>query len=140
MNLFEMIYGVIHSSFSTVGIICDKNIIAVFKDIKNHPFEIPPGDMIAIVDSENTAITEFISEMKIPAITCGLSNKDTITLSSIDEGSAVITLQRTVECFDNTVAEPQEIPVKFNIGSDQFSLMATVAVFILTGKTGEIIN
>lgn len=109
--------------------------LVIYKDAQ----EIPPNffegqQAVAIVDSCNKDLYGFVNATKLPAITCGLSAKDTITLSSIGQDSAVIDLQRSVTCFDGTVVEPQEIPLQLSTAVDSFALMAAAAVFILTGN------
>lgn len=89
---------------------------------------------IAVVDSCNKDVMRLVGETKLPAITCGLSARDTITLSSISEDSAVINIQRSISCFDGTVIEPQEIPVTLCSSIDSFALMCAAAIFILSGN------
>ncbi len=118
---------------SFTSAICDKAVV-VFSEIQDIDFlPSPPNKTVAVVDSTSKSLMKYVSQTKLPAITCGLSNKDTITLSSIDMDSAVITLQRAVTCFDATVAEPQEIPVRLSGEMDSFTLMAVAAVFIISG-------
>ncbi|MDR2931747.1 MAG: hypothetical protein LBV27_01440 [Oscillospiraceae bacterium] len=114
--------------------------IIIFKD----PVDIdigPAGDhkAVAVVDSCNEKLLPLVASTRLPAITCGLSAKDTLTLSSMRLDSAVINLQRSVTCFDGSVAEPQEIPVSLNtvtMDNDaiSFALMAVASICILSGQ------
>lgn len=90
--------------------------------------------VVAIVDSCNQDVMKLVSETELPAITCGLSARDTITLSSINEDSAVIDLQRSITCFDGKIMEPQEIPISLCSTIDSFALMCVAAIFILSGN------
>jgi len=109
--------------------------IFVFKDCTPLPagFETMSGQ-IAIVDSGNKDAMKLVSGTKMPAVTCGLSPCDTLTLSSLSEDSAVIGLQRCITCFDGTVLEPQEIPVSLCAQVGSFTLLCAAAIFILTGN------
>jgi len=104
------------------------------------PGILPPRHAIAVVNSCDERALASASSTKVPAITCGLSPRDTITLSSIASDSAVINLQRTVGCFDGTTAEPQEIPVKFGTPIDSFHLMALACIFILCADIPKLSN
>ena len=95
---------------------------------------------IVIANSCDYEQIEYISKTKLPAITCGLFAKDTITLSSIERDSAVINLQRSVTCFNGETAEPQEIPVRFERPVDSYLLMAYAAILILTGNADRLID
>ncbi|MCL2035204.1 MAG: hypothetical protein FWG94_10820 [Oscillospiraceae bacterium] len=109
--------------------------IFVFKDCTPIPagFE-TTGGQVAIVDSGNNDAMKLVSSTKMPAVTCGLSPCDTLTLSSLSEDSAVIGLQRCITCFDGAVIEPQEIPVSLCAQVDSFTLLSAAAIFILTGN------
>lgn len=93
---------------------------------------------VVIVDSCDSTQFGYVSSTKLPAITCGLFAKDTITLSSMTADSAVINLQRSIQCFSGEIAEPQEIPVRFISAPDSYLLMAVAAIFILTGNSDRL--
>lgn len=109
--------------------------ILVFKDVVSLPAgfsgELPS---VAVVDSSNKELVELVSLTKLPAITCGLSSRDTLTLTSIKEDSAVLGLQRSLTCFDGMVEDPQEIPLRLDGPMDSFTLMAAASVYLLTGR------
>lgn len=113
--------------------------IIICKDADSLPDEYPEeGDSIAVVDSSNPRTVEGVSTTRLPAITCGLSPRDTLTLSSYDEDSAVLGVQRAITCFDGSVAEPQEIPLRLSGPIDSFTLMAASSVFVMTGNTAHL--
>lgn len=93
---------------------------------------------VAIVDSCDHDQLAGVASTGLPAITCGLFAKDTITLSSMRGDGAVINLQRCITCFNGDVAEPQEIPVHFARPIDNYLLMAVASVFILSGKSDRL--
>lgn len=95
---------------------------------------------IAVVDSGNDRLMRLVSGTGLPAITCGLSPRDTLTLSSIAEDSAVINLQRSVTCFGGAQVEPQEIPVQLTKSIGNFALMALACVCILRGDADRLPN
>ena len=96
------------------------------------------GTAVAIVDSGDEALLEHVSSTRLPAITCGLGSRDTITLSSMAKKSAVIDLRRSVSCLDGSTVEPQEIPLRHKKTNDNFLLMATAAILILCGKVEKL--
>lgn len=117
-------------------LIYSETAIVIFKDAEKLDTKFETNkQVVAIVDSCNKEALKLASETGFPAITCGLSTRDTITLSSINEDSAVINLQREITCFDGNVTEPQEIPVSLYSPIDSFALMCVAAIFILSGNT-----
>lgn len=113
--------------------------VIIYKDGNCAPGCIPAGlNAVAVVDSGNPSLMELVSATKLPAITCGLSPRDTLTLTSFGEDSAVLGLQRSVTCFDGAVAEPQEIPLKLGGPIDSYTLMASSSVFILSGNIARL--
>jgi hypothetical protein len=92
---------------------------------------------VVIVDSCDQAQLAYVSKAGLPAITCGLYGKDTVTMSSMTGERAVINLQRSITCFNGEIAEPQEIPVTMRSSLDQYLLMSAACIFILTGNSGR---
>ena len=90
---------------------------------------------VAIVDSSDEKLLEHVCGTRLPAITCGLRSRDTITLSSIDTDSAVVDLRRSISCLSGGSAEPAEFPLRLENPTDSFLLMAVAAILILSGKT-----
>lgn len=113
-----------------------RHALVVFKSIPKRTCPYPAGEQtVAVVDSGGRdGLLEQVSQTMLPAITCGLSVKDTLTLSSIRADGVVVTLQRSLHCFDGSVAEPQEIPIRIRAPVDNFTLLSTAAVLILTGR------
>jgi hypothetical protein len=113
-------------------------VVFVYRDFESVNPELPiDTGAIAIVDSSKEELLTYVATTGLPAITCGLSAKDTVTLSSIRTDSAVINLQRAVTCFDGTLAEPQEIPISRREDANSFALMAASAICLLAGKYPE---
>ena len=90
---------------------------------------------IAVVDASNRELLAWVAAMDIPAITCGMSEKDTVTLSSMRADSAVVGFQRVFTRFGGAACEPQEFPVPLHAQTDGFALMAGAAICALCGKT-----
>jgi hypothetical protein len=113
-------------------------VVFVYRDYESVNPVLPTNtNAIAIVDSSKEDLLTYVATTGLPAITCGLSAKDTVTLSSIRTDSAVINLQRAITCFDGSLAEPQEIPVSRREDADSFALMAASAICLLAGKSPE---
>ena len=121
-----------HESFKHIRI--EPRIIIIGGKNYSEISRLAGENTVVIANSCDCEQIEYISETKLPAVTCGLCAKDTITLSSIERDRAVINLQRCVTCFNGSVAEPQEIPVRFGRSVDNYLLMAHAAIFILTGN------
>lgn len=114
-----------------------EHVMVVFKEARPLSVNLQGArQVIAVVDSSDDELARSVSETRLPAITCGLHSRDTITLSSMDEDSAMIGIQRTITGFDGSRTEPQEIPVRLTRPVDRFALMTTAAAFILSGNPG----
>ena len=110
-------------------------VIVVYNKAQTTVFQ-PRDDAtaVAIVDSSDEQLLGHVSDTRMPAITCGLRSRDTITLSSMAGDSAVIDLRRDISCLDGSTAEPQEIPLRRQKPHENFLLMAAAAILILSGK------
>ncbi|CDZ23677.1 hypothetical protein CCDG5_0546 [[Clostridium] cellulosi] len=111
-----------------------KSGIALFrKEIEpKHEIVIPPS-FFAIIDSDNTKAADLLSSQGNQTITCGLSQKDTITFSSLENDRAVVSLQRGLVALDGSEILPVEIPVTFNTTHSEYAILASTAVLLLSG-------
>lgn len=68
----------------------------------------------------------------------GMSGRDTITLSSIEEKKAVVALQRELITIEKTVLERQEIPIEFSRALLPEQLMVIAGSLLIMGvEAGE---
>ena len=125
-----------HESFKSIS---PQPRIIVFGGKNNHDIShLMDERTVAVANSCMPEQLDYISAIKLPAITCGLYAKDTITLSSIEHDRAVINLQRSLTCFNGESAEPQEFPVCFDAPVDGYLLMAYGSILILTGNAKQL--
>ena len=95
---------------------------------------------IAIVDSDDGEPLPAVSSTNLPVITCGLSKKDSITLSSIGREQVVVSVQRSIQCMNGSIAEPQEIPFRLSGPVDHFVLMALTAIVLFLGQSHRLLE
>jgi hypothetical protein len=99
---------------------------------KRRHIEIPPT-FFAVIDSDNGEAADMLRGDGIQTVTCGLSQKDTVTFSSLDEDRAVVSLQRGLCAIDGSDVGPAEVPVAFSPSRGGYPLLAAVAVLLLSG-------
>lgn len=95
-----------------------------------------PNNYFAVFDAENNSGEIFQKNCR-QTVPCGLSQKNTVTFSSIGNDTAVVALQRSLVTLKGNVAEPREIPLRFGAFRGNFALLAAAAVLILTEKVPE---
>lgn len=108
--------------------------IVVFCDCRvDRLAEIPPF-CVGVVSSSNSGVLELLKKHKITAVVCGLSSRDTLTLSSRGKRTAVVALLRSVKTLSGRVTEPCEYPIHTEKKVGAFSLLAFCAVLIVCGQ------
>jgi hypothetical protein len=90
-----------------------------------------PAGFTAVVEPDNVGAVGIIKALRLRTITCGLSQADTLTFSSIDTASAVISLQRAVRSLYGGTILPRDIPVSFVKEFGCYPLLAAAAVMLL---------
>lgn len=83
---------------------------------------------VIIVPSECKDAIDFAAGISLPTITCGLGSKDSFTFSSLAADEAVISIQRTVTTFTDTLIEPSEFPVKLDEPADSYDLLCLAVI------------
>ena len=92
----------------------------------------------AIVPGEGaSAVTPFLRPGCV--LSYGLSTRDTITVSSMDLRSIVLSLQREMVTMDGKVLEQQEIPLSAG-SSDPRSVMAASGALMLLGVPPKLLR
>lgn len=111
-----------------------KKGIAVFIDDTNRfDGQIFPKNIIGICEDSNLKALELFKKSNISVISCGMSTKNTVTLSSLSSDSLLTTLQRTITNNFGAEIEPAEFKIKLNKSYSPFAVMASVAVLLLNG-------
>lgn len=112
--------------------------IAVFLD-NGHRFinqEIPVG-IIGICEEKNKTALEIFKKNTIAVISCGLSSKNSITLSSMGNEQLFACLQRSVQNCNGEIIDPCELKIKLTKNYEPFSVMASTAILLLTNITPQ---
>ena len=94
-----------------------------------------PMGIIGICEDCNKEALKNFSYNKIPVITCGMSAKNTITLSSINSDTLLATLQRNITVINGNEIYPEEFKIKTKKNYLPFSVMASIAILLLNDIT-----
>lgn len=118
--------------------ICLKNGIVVFTEetdrFRGQKF---PIGTVGICEDRNKKALQLFHDSLIPVISCGMSAKNTVTLSSLNSNSLLASLQRTVtDCRGNSLY-PEEFKIKLTDSYTPFAVMASAAVLLLNGITPD---
>ena len=85
----------------------------------------------AIVSSENECGVKLLAERGIQTVTCGLSRKDTVTISSITGERVMVSVQRELQTCSGKTVQPVEIPVVLHEIKDRYIIMSCTAAMLL---------
>ena len=85
-----------------------------------------------VADSANAKQLAWLSGKNLKTISCGLSQKDTLTVSSRKEESCAVSLQRTLKICRKEL-EPMELLVSCEGEKDAYPILAAAACTLLTG-------
>ncbi|ADU27889.1 hypothetical protein [Ethanoligenens harbinense] len=92
-----------------------------------------PRAHAAVLEPENEEAAALLQAQHVPIVTCGLSQKNTVTFSSRTPATAVVSLQREIHATDGAPVEPRELPVTLSSPRDDYPLLASVAALWLAG-------
>lgn len=111
-----------------------KKGVAVFIDNTDR-FEnqVLPIGIIGICEDTNQKALKIFKENNIAVISCGINNKNTITLSSYNSKNLLATLQRTLTDSLGNEIDPSEYKISLTKEYQPFSIMASIAILLLSG-------
>ncbi|GEM_PF-5951684 len=139
MTINIAVIGFPPGSMSRILQVLQRHDISVHFGIKPHDImlcfgdtaETPPPCSIAVAVLCDRVIMEQLRDMGCTVVTCGTALTDTLSVSSIGEQSAAVSLQRSVTTLSGKEIEPCEIPVRLNGLSDSVIITAAAAMLLL---------
>ncbi len=96
-----------------------------------------PIGIIGICEEKNKTAFETFKKSNNAVITCGINNKNTVTLSSINKDNLLITLQRSLIDINGNHIYPCEFKIKLTKAYAPFSIMSAATVLLLNGITPQ---
>lgn len=113
----------IHGRENLIIEIADYNSVCTYKN----------EEIIYVISSADKKSIKKMINIHSPVITCGTSPKDTISLASIDNGTAVVSLQRKIKNIRGEIIEPMDIKIKLDIKNDVYQALAACTALLLCG-------
>ncbi|MDD4377969.1 MAG: hypothetical protein PHH48_07530 [Eubacteriales bacterium] len=113
-------------NISSAGIIVFQSDSAVTNELKIS------SEAVCVINSCNKNSIEFICSNSISAITCGLSENDTFTISGISDEQAAVSLQRPIETLSGKMIEPCEFVINLTKPVPRYDIMELTAILVLT--------
>lgn len=129
-------------SYGAAGELRGGETVAVLDDRLTSPpkgVALPEG-CPAILPSRNRAAVGYARGAGLVPLDCGLSLRDTLTLSSRTDSSVVISLQRSVARLDGGVVDPVEVPLKLCRKWAPYPLLCCAGVLLLTGGAADLLG
>lgn len=113
-----------------------KDCVIIFNnnDDKHQPNIISSTHISCIVNAQNSVALSQLLNLSLPAIVYGMSPRDSITISSINDTDAVICVQRELVLQSGKVLEPCEFKVLHTEHLDEDDIMTISSVLILYEK------
>lgn len=89
---------------------------------------------VCVVNSCSKNNIEYICKSGMNAVTCGLSDKDTFTISGISEEQAAVSLQRTLKTVSGKTIQPCEYVFNLTKPLPRYDIMDLAAVLVLSNN------
>jgi hypothetical protein len=91
------------------------------------------SEFIPVFESHNTHAAAALKGTGIVGVTCGTSPKDVLSIASLSDTGATVSLQRNVKILTGEVLEPLDITLQFKNPVSPFPLLAACSVLLLSG-------
>lgn len=96
-----------------------------------------PASYFPILESDNAGAAGMLAHTGVTAVTCGMSPRDTLSLSSNDFPVSLVSIQRDLLTPDDRIIEPADIPVSLSAPAPEHPLLAACAALLLCGDMDE---
>lgn len=110
--------------------------VAVFCDeCKGFSNQILPSGIIGICEENNSNALKLLKKCRNPTVTCGMNNKNTVTVSSHQKDEIIAAIQRNITDLKGNLIEPCEFKMSLKKEYSPFSVLAAITVLLLSGIT-----
>ncbi len=89
-----------------------------------------------ILNSDLTLEQDILNDLNLTVITYGFHNKATISVSSIEENTIIVCLQRIIKTIQGNAIEPQEIEIIRPRNIEINCLLGTTGIGLIYEKCG----
>jgi hypothetical protein len=119
---------------NSAGIIVFQSDLVITEDLKIN------GNAVCVINSSNKNNKEYICSNSLPTVTCGLSDKDTFTISGISEEQAAVSLQRPIKTLSGKMIEPCEFVINLANPVPRYDIMELTAILVLSDNENLLNN
>ena len=117
------------------GRVAGRALLAI-KDTDPLPAILRAGEeSLVILCSHNPQAVRLVASTGLPAVTCGLSPRDTVTFSSRGKEEGTVALQRPLVLPGGQMVDPGEVPIRFPPSWDAYTVLCCAAVAALLDGT-----
>lgn len=117
--------------YKPINIKIKKGIVLILDDIQKFENQILPDNLIGICDNTNYKSIKIFEKNKISVVTCGNNNKNTITISSINQNNLVITLQRILETVNGKLLQPADYKITVKKQYSSTAILISTAILLI---------
>lgn len=104
----------------------------IFKDkFSEFPLNLKDSEIMPVVSAQNPSAAELLNGTGKIAITCGTSQKDTLSIASLGLTTAVVSLQRYLTTISGRVIEPHDFQVKLKKETQVYPLLVACAALLM---------
>ena len=96
-----------------------------------------PPHLIPVFDSGNQTAARLLMQQQREGVSCGCAPQDTLSLASLSDTQAVVSLQRGLCTLDHQLLEPRDLTLQLSRPYELFELMALCAVLLLSGRFSD---
>lgn len=92
-----------------------------------------PTKFIGICEDSNTKALKIFKKSNISVISCGMNNKNTVTITSFNSNILLASLQRTIINCQGKEIEPAEYKIKLTKNYSPLAVMVSASILLLNG-------
>lgn len=121
------------STYKKTEIALSKGIAVFIDETERFESQTLPIGIVGICEDTNQKALEIFKNNNIAVISCGMNLKNTVTLSSINSGDLLATLQRSLTDSSGKIIDPSEFKIRLTKEYSPFAIMASLSVLLLNG-------
>ena len=103
------------------------------------PIKCPKSVKCAVTCNADERELYALQRLKLPVVSCGLSAKDTVSVSSVNKDGVSVSVQRKIRTVNGKIVEPREISVQ-GTEIDAQMVACMVAIMLLFDDCDEFIT
>lgn len=92
-----------------------------------------PQNFLYVLETKNSRAAALLKGSSATAFTCGTSSRETLSIAGLEENTAALSLQRTIQTLTGEIIEPHDFTIQLSEPRSPHQILMVSATLLIAG-------